>query len=62
MAEVGLGVVDDLLATATQPPSFAVDDYAWGEAGDGEAQWARALDSGEPTAPTPPASPKSTLS
>ena len=50
MAEVGMGVIDDLLATATQPPSFAVEDFSWG-AEDDEAGWGRAPGSGEPTVP-----------
>lgn len=45
-----MGVIDDLLATATQPPSFAVEDYSWGADGS-EAGWDRTLGSGEPTVP-----------
>jgi hypothetical protein len=53
MSEVGLGVIDDLLATATHPPSFAVEDYAWleEEGEEGELSWERAPGSPEPSVP-----------
>jgi hypothetical protein len=50
MREVGLGIIDDLKATATHPPSFAAEDYAW-LVEDGSAGWERAPGTPEPSVP-----------
>ena len=50
MREVGLGVIDDLKATATHPPAFAAQDYAW-LVEDESASWERAPGTPEPFVP-----------
>jgi hypothetical protein len=50
MREVGFGIIDNLKATATHPPSFAAEDYAW-LVDDESAGWDRAPGTPEPSVP-----------